>query len=65
MSTPARTQELATRATEVAADVGTRVGAELGAEIGKELRESALLLGLALVVIGLVAALAATALLLG
>ncbi len=51
--------------TDVATDVGTKVGAELGADLGKELRESALLLGLTLVVIGLVAALASTALLLG
>ncbi len=51
--------------TKVAADVGTKVGAELGADLGKELRESALLLGLTLVVVGLVAALASTALLLG
>ena len=47
------------------ADVGTRVGGELGAPLGKELRESALLLGLALLVLGLVAALASTTLLLG
>ena len=60
-----RTTQLADRATEtgmrVAADVGTKVGADLG----KEIRESALLLGLALVVVGLVAVLASTALLLG
>ena len=40
--------------TEVATDVGTKIGAELGADLGKELRESALLLGLTLVVVGLV-----------
>jgi len=64
-----RTTQLADRATEtgtrVAADVGTKVGADLGADLGKEIRESALLLGLALVVVGLVAVLASTALLLG
>ena len=64
-----RTTQLADRAAEagtrVAADVGTKVGAELGADLGKELRESALLLGLALVVVGLVALLASSALLLG
>ena len=45
--------------------VGRRVGQELGAPLGKELRESALLLGLALVVLGLVALVASGALLLG
>ena len=58
-------QDLTARAADVVAEVGTKLGAELGAELGKELRESALLLGLALVVVGLVAALASTALLLG
>ena len=43
---------------EVAAEVGTRVGQGLGAPLGQELRESALLLGLALVVLGLVGLLA-------
>ena len=57
----ARAQDLSARATEL----GTKVGAELGAELGKEIRESALLLGMVLVVIGLVALLASTALLLG
>jgi len=60
-----RFEEQTARATEVATDLGIKVGAELGAELGKELRESALLLGLTLVVLGLVAALASTALLLG
>jgi len=68
-SRPSRPTGRATRAAEVgtrvADEVGTKVGAELGADLGKELRESALLLGLALVVVGLVAALASTALLLG
>ena len=50
---------------EVVQDVATRVGVELGAELGKEVRESALLLGMALVVVGLFAALASTALLIG
>ncbi len=58
-------QDRTARAAEVAGDVGTRLGAELGADLGKELRESALLLGMALVVVGLVAMLASTALLLG
>ena len=56
------------RTGEVAAhlvEVGTRVGGELGAPLGKELRESALLLALAGVVLGVVAALASTPLLLG
>jgi hypothetical protein len=61
----ARGPELAARAAEVVTDVGTRLGAELGADLGKELRESALLLAIALVVLGLFAALASTALLLG
>ncbi len=52
-------------AVDRAADVGTRVGAQLGADVGKELRESALLLGLALVVLGLVTLLASAAALLG
>ena len=69
MDTPSRTGELAGRATDagsrIATELGTRIGAELGADLGKELRESALLLGLALVVLGVVGALAATALLLG
>ncbi len=60
-----RSPDLGARATELASDLGTKVGAELGAELGKELRESALLLGMVLVVIGLVALLASTALLLG
>jgi hypothetical protein len=68
--TTARPQDaapgLTDRAADVVQDLGTRVGGELlGADLGKELRESALLLGLALVVVGLVAALASTALLLG
>lgn len=67
-STPARAPEPAPRAPEVAArvaEVGTRLGSELGAPLGKELRESALLLGLTLLVLGIVAGLASTTLLLG
>jgi len=67
-TTTSRTAEQVDRSaqlTDRAAEVGTKVGAELGADLGKEIRESALLLGLALVVIGLVAALASTSLLLG
>ncbi len=49
---------------DVGRRVGRRVGQELGAPLGKELRESALLLGLALVVLGLVTLVAGGALLL-
>jgi len=52
-------------AVRTAEDLATRVGADLGAPLGKEVRESALLLGLALVVVGLVAVLASTTALLG
>ena len=51
--------------TRVGGQLGPQIGPQLGAELGKELRESALLLGLALVVVGLVTLLASAALLLG
>ena len=50
---------------DVGRRLGRRVGQELGAPLGKELRESALLFGLALVVLGLVTLVAGGALLLG
>ncbi len=53
-----------TIAPERAGTAGSRGPAGVG-DLGKEVRDSALLLGLALVVLGLVAALASTALLLG
>lgn len=64
-STTPPAAETASRAAEVAVRVGSRVGEELGAPLGQEVRDSALLLGLALVVLGVVAALASTTLLLG
>ena len=57
--------DTASRAAEVALRVGSEVGQQLGAPLGQEVRESALLLGLTLVVLGVVAALASTTLLLG
>lgn len=56
------------RGTEVAtrvAELGTRIGSDLGAPLGKELQDSALLLGLAVAVLGVVPVLASTTLLLG
>jgi hypothetical protein len=64
-STAPPAPETAARVAEVAARVGSRVGEELGAPLGREVRESALLLGLTLLVLGVVAALASTTLLLG
>ena len=55
----------ASRAVEAAARAGEKVGGELGAPLGQEVRESALLLGLTLLVLGVVAALGSTTLLLG
>ena len=64
-STAPPAAETASRAAEVAARVGSKVGEELGAPLGQEVRDSALLLGLTLVVLGVVAALASTTVLLG
>ena len=64
-STAPPAADTASRAAEVALRVGEEVGQQLGAPLGQEVRESALLLGLTLVVLGVVAALASTTLLLG
>ncbi len=64
-ATGPRGTEVATEVATRVAELGTRIGSDLGAPLGKELQDSALLLGLAVAVLGVVPVLASTTLLLG